>query len=215
MPGHDAIRRASGDMSVRAFLVPALVILIALAAWRGFGPSSVAGSGLPGASVEDARLTGLLERLVGAGRVDAVIRPAGAEAAGVLVLIDERASPAIADAEISSLIMATGLVEPRDAARIDIRRVAFAPAPGAGLSVAIEFAGFVLIAACLVGALAAARQTPSTPAAPSLRREPPRVHDTAPRTDDGRALALQAIRSDPARAASVLRAWIAGDGGRA
>lgn len=221
MTGRDASLRHAGEFSVRAFLLPALVVLIALAGLRLYShefaaPSAPAHSTGGAATLGEARLTAMLETRVGPGRVHVGLTDGDAETASILVLLDERAAAGVSNAEIEGLVLA---VAPSTALAggIEIRRFAFAAAQPSWLVPAIEFSGFVLVLACLAGALAASGGTRIDPAP---RRAAPQTKpasqpaDVAP-ASEGRRLALRAIEADPAAAARVVRAWISGDGGRA
>lgn len=201
----------------------ALCLAACLLAWRGNTLLIEDPSASVAATPELARVTSLLEPVLGRGTTRIVAHTAPDGARTWLILVDTPTARFDLDSEttgrISAILSAaTGFDPARDS--LQIQPFAFAPGTAGGLDQAALIELAILASLCaLTGyfVLASTRtQQPAAPAsaAPSAHRtgEPPVLRAvpmpdrTAP--EDSRASAQRLARENPKETASILRSWM-------
>lgn len=200
-------------------LLAALVCALALGllAWRGAALLTVQGGPGSASPTEDA-LAGIISPIAGPGlsRLSVTYNAEGGRT--VLILLDERASARIPELERIAPL-AAGII-PESGDRLVIETVAFAEGvPGrpdinawielAGLAAMALVGGILVVVSGRPGAVHAPAAQLMPVAAPASDRaadapRPLRAAPVAASTD----AAVEIVRRDPARAASVVRGWM-------
>lgn len=210
---------SAGAEAVRLAATLVAALALALLAWRG---TSLLTRAPPAkaASPADAALAEVIAPVAGPGLTRLSVTHNAEGGRTLLILLDETASARIPELERIAPI-AAGLI-PERGDRLVIETVAFAPGlPGRpGLAEGLELGA--LAALVLLGGMIAlmsrpagpvsqpAAQTLSPVAAPAERpRDAARPVRVAPPAPAPEAAAVDLVRTDPSKAASVVRGWLA------
>lgn len=112
------------------------------------------------ASPEEARLTALLERVAGPGRVHVTIGgPSGDGPRSVLVLVDRAAGDEAGAARLAGLAARSGILPAAAAERVSVERVAFARAGAPDALAGLERASpYLLLAILAIAVLTGVRR---------------------------------------------------------
>lgn len=214
----DRVSESGRPAGQRPIAMAAFVLVLLLAAWRGvalFDPLPAEPSG----SAEERRLAGLVETLVGEGNVRIALSEAADGARTLLVLIDEPAAGRLNRDEIAALAGAAGFYREAAGDVLTLKALPFARSGSAdGRMVLLELAAFAALALltgwqALTGGGAARAEFNSMPDARSAPPpgSPKPLVTSGPSDPEPRA--GRVLRQNPARAAAIVRAWIADAGG--
>lgn len=221
-------RRAPGSSANprSGWLALALALTLVLGGLRAVDLLAEQPAPLSGLTPHEARLTGLVETLVGPGRarVHESRTPEGARR--IFVLVDGADGTAgIDDSRLADLLEAAGMIDPLRGDVLSVRGASFAggamtrPSPAE----AAELAAYLLLAACLLAQLVSppnvqrVSAAPERPAAvqdvPASRPSPTQAAPAEPVDPDAPAARrLAAVRHamsrNPSQAAGIIRAWV-------
>lgn len=219
--GPDSDKAGSAGPQAARFLLGAALAVTVLMAGLRTGPltGDTPGAMAPPAGAQsalEARLTSLLETVLGAGavRVHQSVRPDASRS--LLILVDDSREGLLTDEAITDLLHTAYFVDAVRGDTLTVRRAAFAPSASAAPAPAqwIELGGFALLALLLAGALFALPKTAPRPRAHIALTRSPAPRDFAASAPRNSEEAVEAIRDNPARAAEILRDWIGRDGGK-